>query len=81
MADPSSPGPTNSRAPDPSTYGSATSGPATPDPEIAETLAYVRRTLEVIAFLLAVLVAQSGGIGLLVGVAAIFVLLWNAAEW
>ena len=61
---------------DPSSYGSTS--PAAPDPEIAETLAYVRRTLEVIAFLLAVLVAQNGGIGVLVGIAAIFVLLWNA---
>lgn len=48
------------------------------DPEVLQTLAYIRRTLEIIGLLLAVLVAQSSGIGFVVGGAAMFVLLWNA---
>ena len=46
--------------------------------EIARRLAYVHQTLELIAFLLAVLVAGQGGVGLIVGGSAVVLLVLNA---
>jgi len=49
------------------------------DPELRTRLAYVHQTLELIALLLAVAVAQTNAIGLVVGVGAVVVLAVNVA--
>lgn len=49
------------------------------DPELRARLTYVHQTLELIALLLAVAVAQTGTIGLVVGVGAVVVLAVNVA--
>lgn len=48
------------------------------DREIARRLAHIHRTLELIAFLLAVLLAVQGGVGLLAGGVAAVLLVANA---
>ncbi|WP_132060174.1 hypothetical protein [Halorussus amylolyticus] len=50
------------------------------DPEIARRLRYIHQTLELIALLLAVLLVQQGGIGVIVGVGAAVVLVVNAVS-
>jgi len=49
------------------------------DPELRARLTYVHQTLELIALLLAVAVAQTSTIGLVVGVGAVVVLAVNVA--
>ncbi|WP_134670492.1 hypothetical protein [Halorussus marinus] len=49
------------------------------DTELRRRLAYVHQTLELIAFLLAVAVAQTNAIGLLAGVGAVVLLAVNVA--
>ncbi|WP_137287456.1 hypothetical protein [Halorussus salinisoli] len=49
------------------------------DPEIAQTLTHIHRTLELVAFLLGVLVAQNGGsLGIVIGGGAALLLTLNA---
>lgn len=50
-------------------------GLAISDAEFPQSFADILQRLEAIVFLLAILLVQSGGIGLLAGVGAIFVLL------
>jgi len=50
------------------------------DPELRRRLAYVHQTLELIALLLAVAVAQTNAIGLVVGTGAVVLLAVNVAS-
>ena len=50
--------------------------------EIARRLAYIHHTLELIALLIAVLVASQGGVSLVVGAGMIVLLIMNVlARW
>jgi len=52
--------------------------PVASDPEVARQLSNIHRTLELIALLLAVLLAGSGGIGTIAGGCAVVLLVGNA---
>lgn len=52
--------------------------PVASDPEVARQLSNIHRTLELIALLLAVLLAGSGGIGTVAGACAVVLLVGNA---
>ena len=47
------------------------------EPQIARQLSRIHQVLEIIAFLLAVLVANTGSLGLVAGVVAAFVIVLN----
>jgi len=52
--------------------------PVASDPEIARQLSNIHQTLELVALLLAVLLAGSGGIGTVAGACAVVLLVGNA---